>query len=96
MGIVIIELIQGDSVAARKALRHLLEINGQAFDSEMCAAQGLIRSYEAGEDEELQQVLKSGVIRAMDNAYLRIIRNLSAPGKVTTGNGENDDEEDLR
>jgi len=94
LGIVIIELVRGDSVAARKALRHLLEINGQAFDSEMSAAQGLIRSYEADEDEELQQVLKLGVIRAMDNHYLRLVRDLHAPGSKITVEGE--DDEDLR
>lgn len=93
MGIVIIELVREDSIAARKALRHLLEINGQTFDTEMAAAQTLIRSYEAGEDEEFQQALKSGTIRAMDNAYLRLIKNLHAPGGKT---GDGEDEDDLR
>jgi hypothetical protein len=92
MGIVIIELIREDSIAARKALRHLLEINGQTFDTEMVAAQSLIRAYEAGDDEDLQQALKSGTIRAMDNAYLRLTKNLHAPGGKQGG----DDEEDLR
>jgi hypothetical protein len=60
----------------------------------MAAAQALIRSYEAGEDEEFQQALKSGTIRAMDNAYLRLVRNLHAPGGGQEAEG--DDEEDLR
>lgn len=92
---VLIELVREDSIAARKALRHLLEINGQAFDTEMMAAQALIRSYEASEDEEFQQALKMGVIRSMDNAYLRLIKNLHAPGNKQTADGE-DNEEDLR
>jgi hypothetical protein len=58
----------------------------------MNAAQGLIRSYEAGEDEEFQQVLKTGIIRAMDNCYLRLIRDLHVPGgnKTTADEGEED------
>ncbi|KAI6189819.1 hypothetical protein M3Y97_00049900 [Aphelenchoides bicaudatus] len=94
LGIVVIELVREDSIAARKALRHLLEINGQTFDNEMMAAQALIRSYENGEDEDFQLALKSGTIRAMDNAYLRLIKNLHAPGGKVGADGN--EEEDLR
>jgi tetratricopeptide (TPR) repeat protein len=96
LGIVIIELIREDSIAARKSLRHLLEINGQAFDNEMSAAQGLIRSYEGADDEQLQQVLKYGIIRSMDNAFLRIIKNLHAPGTKIGNEADEDNEESLR
>ena len=71
-------------------------INGQAFDNEMGAAQGLIRSYEAGDEEELQQVLKYGIIRSMDNHYLRILKHLHAPAGRSGGPGEEEEEEDLR
>jgi hypothetical protein len=63
----------------------------------MGAAKSLILSYESGDDEQFQQFLKSGIIRAMDNAYLRITKDLHAPGSNKTADGEgNDDGEDLR
>ncbi|KAI6199898.1 Tetratricopeptide repeat protein [Aphelenchoides besseyi] len=92
LGIVIIELVRNDSIAARKALPYLLDTDGHSFTSEMNAAQCLIRTYEAGEEEELQQVLKSGIIRTLDNSLLRILKHLHAPA----AHGDDGDEEDLR
>ncbi|KAI6228918.1 hypothetical protein M3Y99_01171400 [Aphelenchoides fujianensis] len=76
---------------AMPPLPYLLDTNGHTFSGEMNAAQALIRHYEAGEDEELQQVLKAGIVRTLDNSYLRVLKHLHAPAGVEEG-----EEEDLR
>lgn len=61
----------------------------------MQAAKSLIFNYENGDDAGLQNALKGGTIRAMDNHYLRIIKDLKAPlgGEKGIG-GDNGEEED--
>ena len=70
------------------------------FIGELASAQALLRAYESGDDAEVQRALGSGVIRAMDNAYLRILKNIHTTelGEAATnaGGGEIDDDDDLR
>ncbi|CAD5223895.1 unnamed protein product [Bursaphelenchus okinawaensis] len=95
LGMVIISLLNGDSIAARQCLGYLQEDDKFALENQ--AGQALIVRYEKGDDEGLQEALRSGVIRAMDNHYLRIIKDLRAPEsefEVAGGGAANDDDED--
>ncbi|KAI1722780.1 soluble NSF attachment protein, SNAP domain-containing protein [Ditylenchus destructor] len=108
LGMVLIELIKGDSIAALQRLRFLPEEHISSFSQELNAAKCLVKYYEAFDDESLQQCLKGGIWRSMDNEYLRLMKQLKAPEGESTieseqkpptaisANADDDDEEDLR
>ncbi|KAF1755294.1 hypothetical protein GCK72_021863 [Caenorhabditis remanei] len=95
IGLVIVNLAMEDSVAALKDYSWVVSLSPDmqiSEDGRVC--ENLIGYYDAGDDESFQNVLKCGVLRSMDNEYLRVMKNLKAPG----GNGgiaEDDDEEGL-
>lgn len=84
LGMVLIELIKGDSIAALQRLRFLPEENITNFGQELNAAKCLVKYYEAFDDESLQQCLKGGIWRSMDNEYLRLMKQLKAPEGEST------------
>uniref|UniRef100_A0A915DBY3 Gamma-soluble NSF attachment protein n=1 Tax=Ditylenchus dipsaci TaxID=166011 RepID=A0A915DBY3_9BILA len=105
MGMTLIELIKGDSIAALKMLYYLPEAQISSFGQEMNAVKCLIKAYESYDNEALQNCLKSGMWRSMDNEYLRLMKQVKAPEgeceevsrhTVDIQQQENEDEEDLR
>ncbi|VDN27355.1 unnamed protein product [Cylicostephanus goldi] len=68
------------------------------FNDEARACRQLIGGWEGGDDEQFQNVLKDGVLRSMDNEYLRLMKKLRAPGggSSTVGEEGEGEEEDLK
>uniref|UniRef100_A0A914CVE2 Gamma-soluble NSF attachment protein n=1 Tax=Acrobeloides nanus TaxID=290746 RepID=A0A914CVE2_9BILA len=100
VGLVLIELVKGDSISALKMLNYLP--NADDFREEISVTKALLDSFDEGDDKAFQEVLKRGYLRSMDNEYLRLMKLLHAPSGgggsklgATDSNLENE-EEDLR
>ncbi|RCN39445.1 hypothetical protein ANCCAN_14651, partial [Ancylostoma caninum] len=99
IALVLVQLAQGDSVAAAKWYQWVLEQCPEfEFTDDARACRQLIGGWEGGDDEQFQNVLKDGVLRSMDNEYLRLMKKLHAPqGNCESANAEGDeDEADLK
>ncbi|KIH54374.1 hypothetical protein ANCDUO_15480, partial [Ancylostoma duodenale] len=99
IALVLVQLAQGDSVAAAKCYQWVLEQCPEfEFTDDARACRQLIGGWEGGDDEQFQNVLKDGVLRSMDNEYLRLMKKLHAPqGNCENANTEGDeDEADLK
>uniref|UniRef100_A0A183FIY2 Gamma-soluble NSF attachment protein n=1 Tax=Heligmosomoides polygyrus TaxID=6339 RepID=A0A183FIY2_HELPZ len=96
IAMVLVQLAIGDSVAAAKYYQWIVEQCAEfEFTDDARACRQLIGGWESGDDEQFQNVLKDGVLRSMDNEYLRLMKKLHVPeGNRVADDGE--DEEDLR
>ncbi|PIO77123.1 hypothetical protein TELCIR_00773 [Teladorsagia circumcincta] len=99
IALVLVQLAMGDSVAAAKYYQWTVEQCAEfEFTDDARACRQLIGGWESGDDEQFQNILKDGVLRSMDNEYLRLMKKLHAP----EGTGETDkpdnggDEDDLK
>ncbi|CAJ0589311.1 unnamed protein product [Cylicocyclus nassatus] len=96
IALILVQLARGDSVAAAKCYQWVVEQCAEfEFNDEARACRQLIGGWEGGDDEQFQNVLKDGVLRSMDNEYLRLMKKLRAPGGGTSAVGEEGEEEDL-
>ncbi|PAV84921.1 hypothetical protein WR25_21780 [Diploscapter pachys] len=97
LALTLLNLKNGDSVAATKDYGWIMS---QDKDFEYCEecriCQQLIGYYEVPDDANFQATLKSGVIRSMDNEYLRLTRDLHAPAGGSGPGDENEDEDDFK
>ncbi|VDO47670.1 unnamed protein product [Haemonchus placei] len=91
IALVLVQLAMGDSVAAAKYYQWI-------FTDDARACRQLIGGWESGDDEQFQNVLKDGVLRSMDNEYLRLMKKLHAPGATgeTEGAVDGGEEDDLK
>nr|CDJ81251.1 Hypothetical protein CBG05584 [Haemonchus contortus] len=88
IALVLVQLAMGDSVAAAKYYQWTVEQCAEfEFTDDARACRQLIGGWESGDDEQFQNVLKDGVLRSMDNEYLRLMKKLHAPG----GTGETEE-----
>ncbi|KAK6018841.1 hypothetical protein OSTOST_15544 [Ostertagia ostertagi] len=99
IALVLVQLALGDSVAAAKYYQWTVEQCAEfEFTDDARACRQLIGGWESGDDEQFQNILKDGVLRSMDNEYLRLMKKLHAP----EGTGETErpddggDEDDLK
>ncbi|CAI2352618.1 unnamed protein product [Caenorhabditis sp. 36 PRJEB53466] len=93
IGLVLVNLALEDSVAATKDYGWVISQSPDfQFSDDGRVCENLIGYYEAGDDESFQNVLKNGVLRSMDNEYLRVMKTLKAP--VGNSGGNDDEEED--
>ncbi|VDL84302.1 unnamed protein product [Nippostrongylus brasiliensis] len=97
---VLVQLASGDSVAAAKYYQWTVEQCPEfEFTDDARACRQLIGGWESGDDEQFQNVLKDGVLRSMDNEYLRLMKKLHAPtgcNETSTGDVHNEDDDDLK
>lgn len=95
IGLVLVNLMLEDSVAATKAYGWVC---GQSPDFQMSedgrVCENLIGYYEAGDNDSFQNVLKCGALTSMDNEYLRVMKKLKAPTGSTGFGGDDDDNDD--
>ncbi|KHJ82625.1 hypothetical protein OESDEN_17681, partial [Oesophagostomum dentatum] len=97
IALVLVQLAKGDSVAAAKCYQWVLEHCAEfEFTDDARACRQLIGGWEGGDDEQFQNILKDGVLRSMDNEYLRLMKKLHAPQGSGTAEGDEGDEEDLK
>ncbi|CAB3397862.1 unnamed protein product [Caenorhabditis bovis] len=97
IALVLVNLAMGDSVAATKDYGWIVAQCSdfrETEDGRVC--ESLIAHYENGDDEQFQTVLKCGVLRSMDNEYLRLMKTLKAPAGVGNTEDGEEDEDDLR
>ncbi|KAK6758282.1 hypothetical protein RB195_015849 [Necator americanus] len=99
IALVLVKLALSDSVAAAKCYQWVIEHCAEfEFTDDARACRQLIGTYESGDDEQFQNVLKDGVLRSMDNDYLRLMKKLHAPQSAseTAGLEGEGDEDDLK
>ncbi|WKY09140.1 hypothetical protein Q1695_001921 [Nippostrongylus brasiliensis] len=100
IAMVLVQLASGDSVAAAKYYQWTVEQCPEfEFTDDARACRQLIGGWESGDDEQFQNVLKDGVLRSMDNEYLRLMKKLHAPtgcNETSTGDVHNEDDDDLK
>uniref|UniRef100_A0A7I5EDH2 Gamma-soluble NSF attachment protein n=1 Tax=Haemonchus contortus TaxID=6289 RepID=A0A7I5EDH2_HAECO len=99
IALVLVQLAMGDSVAAAKYYQWVVEQCAEfEFTDDARACRQLIGGWESGDDEQFQNVLKDGVLRSMDNEYLRLMKKLHAPGATgeTEGAIDGGEEDDLK
>lgn len=72
----------------------MFSVGSTSFPAEMQAAQALVVRFEKGDREGFDEALRSGVVRAMDNHYLRLLKDIRLP--APRPEPAEDEEEDLR
>ncbi|KAJ1345772.1 hypothetical protein KIN20_000381 [Parelaphostrongylus tenuis] len=99
IALILVQLALGDSVAAAKRYQWVVE---QCADFEVTddarVCRQLIGCWESHDDEQFQNLLKSGILRSMDNDYLRLMKKLHVPegGGEANADGFEGDDDDLK
>uniref|UniRef100_A0A0N5BNE6 Gamma-soluble NSF attachment protein n=1 Tax=Strongyloides papillosus TaxID=174720 RepID=A0A0N5BNE6_STREA len=100
LSLTILGLAKGDTIETSKLLNRCFQADGFELSQEAAICGNLIKAYEDGDDDNFQNLLKNGLIRSMDNDYLRLIKKIRVPdinGVESSGiTFENEDEDDLK
>uniref|UniRef100_A0A0N4Z176 Gamma-soluble NSF attachment protein n=1 Tax=Parastrongyloides trichosuri TaxID=131310 RepID=A0A0N4Z176_PARTI len=100
LSLTLLGLAKGDTVEVAKSLNKCFEADGFESSQEASLCGNLIKAFEDGDNDRLKQLLQNGLVRSMNNEYLRLAKKLNAPdasGIESSGiNFENEDEDDLK
>uniref|UniRef100_A0AC35TNX3 Gamma-soluble NSF attachment protein n=1 Tax=Rhabditophanes sp. KR3021 TaxID=114890 RepID=A0AC35TNX3_9BILA len=94
MCIVLLHLAKGDEVAATIALNPAYKFEGFEFSPEAKICGNLIKAFEDGDDEAFQNALNNGLLKSLDNDYLRLLKKLKAPRSELDNQAPGDEEDE--
>lgn len=100
MGLVLIHLKAGDAVEAVKSLSEACGAPGYQHCQDAKTAQGLLDAWNEGDVKKFDAILSRPDMRAMDNQYLRLMKNLKIPAanipvKDFSAQDGDDDEDEM-
>lgn len=82
LGVVLVQLQQGDFVAADNFYRSSISYPQFGSSEEAGAIEELLQAFDDGDEENARRVLSLPLIKYMDNAFAKLARDLVIPGGV--------------
>ncbi|CEF62464.1 Gamma-soluble NSF attachment protein [Strongyloides ratti] len=98
LSLTLLGLAKEDTVETSKLLNRCFQAEGFELSQEAALCGSILKAYEDGDDDLFQKLLQNGLIRSMDNEYLRLVKKIKVPDAngVESSGITFENEEDLK